>query len=117
MLSCKSNFQVVSYAPITKEEYDKFGNKVILYETIIEQGTGSVYYVVDIYYEDPAYGPQLKTAKVLECDIEEYLKKKIVPWYYVQEQRGRANNSTSLVRHKLKKKDFVSVLCLATFSL
>lgn len=111
MLTCKQNFELVSFKSVIQETLDRFGNKLFMELTTIEQGTGITYKLLDIIYNDPAYGLQTKRTKVPEDDISWFLEKdRIVPWYYIQEQRGRANNSVALVRHKLKKKDFNSVL-------
>jgi hypothetical protein len=111
MLTCKSNFKVVSYEPVTITRHDQFGNEVKLEVRTVDEATNTTYKRIKIAYNDPAYGVRTTEADVAEHDIPFFLESGIVPWFYVQEQRGRANNSVVLVRHKMRnKKDFERIL-------
>ena len=111
MLTCKSNFKVVSYEPVTITKRDQFGNEVKLEVRTVDEATNTTYKRLKIVYNDPAYGVRTVEADVGEHDIPFFLDSGIVPWFYVQEQRGRANNSVVIVRHKMRnKKDFERIL-------
>lgn len=111
MLHCKSNFECESYAPVTTTKIDQFGNQETLEMQYVNEATNTVYKRLKITYKDPAYGSVTREADVAEHDIAYFLGNNIVPWFYVHEQRGRANNSVVLVRHKMKKKaDFERVI-------
>ena len=111
MLTCKSNFKVSSYEPVTLTRHDQFGNEVKLEVRTVDEATNTTYKRIKIAYNDPAYGIRTTEADVAEHDIPFFLENGIVPWFYVQEQRGRANNSVVLVRHKMRKKaDFERIL-------
>lgn len=111
MLGCKSNFKLLSHKPVTVNKHDQFGNPINLEVRTVDEGTGTVYKRVEITYDDPAYGTRTCESDVSEGDISFYLDKGTVPWFYVHEQRGRANNSVVFVRHKMRnKQDFMKVL-------
>lgn len=111
MLTCKSNFKVSSYEPVTITKRDQFGNEVKLEVRTVDEATNTTYKRLKIAYNDPAYGIRTVEADVGEHDIPFFLDNGIVPWFYVQEQRGRANNSVVIVRHKMRnKKDFERIL-------
>ena len=111
MLTCKSNFKIVSYEPVTRIKRDQFGNDVSLEVCTVDKSTNTLYKRTKIIYNDNAYGIRTTEVDIAEHDIETYLLKGIVPWFYVHEQRGRANNSVVLVRHKMRnKKDFQRIL-------
>ena len=111
MLTCKSNFKLVSYEPVTVTKRDQYGNEVKLEIRTVDEATSTTYKRLKISYDDPAYGVKTVESDVAEHDIPFFLDNKIVPWFYVQEQRGRANNSVVLVRHKMRKKaDFERIL-------
>jgi hypothetical protein len=111
MLTCKSNFKIVSYEPVVLTKRDQYGNEVKLEVRTVDEATNTTYKRLKIVYSDPAYGVRTVEADVGEHDIPFFLDSGIVPWFYVQEQRGRANNSVVLVRHKMRKKaDFERIL-------
>jgi ribonucleoside-diphosphate reductase alpha chain len=43
-----------------------------------------------------------------ESQIEQYQRDFLLPWYHVAPQRGRANNSAVILRHKIRKDEFLS---------
>jgi ribonucleotide reductase alpha subunit len=111
MLSCKSNFTLVSHQPVTITKHDQYGNEIVLEVRTVDEATNTTYKRTKIVYNDPAYGVRTVETDVAEHDIPFFLDAGVVPWFYVQEQRGRANNSVVLVRHKMKKKsDFERIL-------
>jgi hypothetical protein len=111
MLTCKSNFDVISYEPVTIVKHDQYGNEVKFVVQTVDDATNTVYKRIKITYSDPAYGIRTTEADISEHDIPFYLANNIVPWFYVQEQRGRSNNSVVLVRHKMKNKaDFQRII-------
>ena len=64
MLTCKSNFKVVSYEPVTITKRDQFGNEVKLEVRTVDEATNTTYKRLKIVYNDPAYG-----VRTVEADV------------------------------------------------
>ncbi len=106
LLTCKSNFKILSTAPIYIEgPVDIAGEKVFV-EAVHTDQQGKTYRDLQVTYQDPAYGIlEKKLYWVSDSDIDNYLNiDQTLPWYYFHPHRGRANNSVVLVRHKMKKR-------------
>ena len=56
MLTCKSNFKLVSYEPVTVTRHDQYGNEVKLELRTVDEATNTTYKRIKIVYSDPAYG-------------------------------------------------------------
>lgn len=59
-----------------------------------------------VTYSDPGYGVKTQQVYLSEEQLAELLKKKTLPWYLFQPQRGRANNSALILRGSISKRKF-----------
>lgn len=84
LLNCKSNFPIQGFEKIRTLEPNS------LYRVKANNKTYEIYL-------DPV-------------TVTSILKTNTIAWYLVEEQRGRANNSVSLVRGKVTKDEFVTIL-------
>ena len=73
--------------------------------------TGKKYYDINVKYSQPCYnGGETTLYWVSEDDIKNHLEpNEVLPWYYFQPQRGRANNSVVLVRSRINKRKFMDL--------
>jgi hypothetical protein len=73
--------------------------------------TGKKYYDLNVKYSQPYYnGGETTLYWVSEDDIKNHLEtNNVLPWYYFQAQRGRANNSVVLVRSRINKRKFMDL--------
>ena len=74
----------------------------------VDESSGKKYYDLKCTVEEPHYGIQEKIAWWVDEDhLYRYLDTSgVLPWYYFQPQRGRSNNSISLVRSRITRKKF-----------
>lgn len=105
---CKSNFKVHTWSYKTIDRRIP-GTEVEekVHSCHVDDKTGKSYYDLNVTVEQPGYGVVQVTAYwVSEEDLDLITTKAEIPWYYIQEQRGRANNSAVILRSRIKKKDF-----------
>jgi len=112
MMKCKTNFEILDWdhlledGPVDTQGVPKKINAVHY------DDQGKKYYDLSVTVKEPYYNvTQNKTVQwVSEDDFENYLiTSNVLPWYYFQPQRGRANNSISLVRSRITKKKFFEI--------
>lgn len=102
MLSCKSS-SIPS--KILSKEHPKYTSKDGLQEDTtkliltVQQG--------EIIYKDMIIHIDVKTGKF--WDIEQYEMDGTLGWWVCNEQRGRANNSAIILRHKIKQNEFLNL--------
>lgn len=111
MMNSKSNFKVLSWSNIsTPGPLNVSGEKTsVNLEHVDPQG--KKYFDIDVKYIDSAYGEKsVRLNWVSEHDIETHLKpKSSLPWFYFHPHRGRANNTTVILRHRVTKDSFFSI--------
>lgn len=109
MINSKGNFKVTSWEHhIEKGPVDVSGEQMNVKVEHKDQ-TGKKYFDIEVTGTEPYYGNFIKKTLywVSEDDVNNYLiPTGTLPWYYFQPQRGRANNSVTVVRHKIKKVEF-----------
>ncbi len=107
MFLCKSNFKITKWNHLYSDgPVNSLGETQKVIQQHVDH-SGKTYYDINVLVEEPHYGLVEKTAWwVDEKDFDLLKKKNILPWYYFEPQRGRANNSVALVRHKVTKKKF-----------
>ncbi len=111
MLKCKSDFEVKEWKHIVTEKVNTVtGEKEYINSVNVDMNTGKKYYDIETTYIDPFYGEKKATAWwVTEDNLEKLKTDNVLPWYYYQPQRGRANNSVTLLRDRLTEEFFFSV--------
>lgn len=114
MIECKSNFKILNWCYLYKEgPVNQAGEKtkVVSVNEVKYGDLVKKYYDLLVEVDEPFYGISKKEVYwVSEDDIEKYLKiKSVLPWYYFQPQRGRANNSVVLLRSKVDKRTFKKI--------
>lgn len=63
----------------------------------------------DTYQFYVEYRGERKSITLVNGAYEEYLKTNSLPWYFVAPERGRSNNSATILRHKIDKKTFLEL--------
>lgn len=89
MLNCKGNWKVGSYLIGEHAEY-----------TPVEVST----------VEQPNYAPFSGTVYLDKNDLTSLTENNTVPWYTIQGQRGRSNNSATLVRGEVTYPEFMKLM-------
>jgi len=98
MLRSKGNFEITDWKII--EEYDVAGKES---GSIGDKGL----YDLKLTVKEPGYGEVTKNLScVSEDDLRSIRTTKVLPWYHFQPQRGRANNSAVVLRHRVTERDF-----------
>lgn len=102
MLACKSS-NIPS--KILSKEHPKYTSK----DGLLEDTTKLILTVQqgDIIYKDVVIHIDVKTDKF--WDIEQHNFDGTLGWWVCNEQRGRANNSAVVLRHKVKQSDFFNL--------
>ena len=112
MMQCKTNFEILEWEHLLEDgPVDNQGVPKKIHAVHYDD-QGKKYYDLSVTINEPYYGiTQNKTVFwVSEEDFENYLlTSNVLPWYYFQPQRGRANNSISLVRSRITKKKFFEI--------
>lgn len=111
MICSKYNFDVISWHH-KKQEHKILGSEEIEYIEVIHEdiSTGKKYYDLNVVVNEPFYGAKTTDVWwVSEEDLVLLKEQNKLPWYYFQEQRGRANNSAVLLRGAVKKEEFLSL--------
>jgi hypothetical protein len=108
MLSAKTNFKIKSWEHVLEKGFVNASGEPQKVMQVHIDNTGKKYYDIECVVDEPFYGERKKIAYwVEESHFENFLKKENkLPWYYFQPQRGRANNSVVLLRHRIKKRVF-----------
>jgi hypothetical protein len=108
MILAKSNFPITHWEHAHEDgPVDENGETQRIIQIHTDQ-EGKKYYDLHLVYEDPAYGQKATTVYwVSEDDFTYHLKGRgVLPWYYFQPHRGRANNSAILLRGAVSKAEF-----------
>tara|TARA_R110000751_G_scaffold72388_1_gene146655 strand:- start:2794 stop:4866 length:2073 start_codon:yes stop_codon:yes gene_type:complete len=107
MLTSKTNFRVLEWTHLLEEgPVDEQGEPVKVHAIHTDE-KGNKYWDLTVSVDEPGYGIQEKTLYwVGEEEMAQLQDKQTLPWYYFQPQRGRANNSVSLLRSRITKKKF-----------
>jgi ribonucleoside-diphosphate reductase alpha chain len=106
MVACKGNFDVISWEHAYVQVINEQGEpvKVVVKH---EDQTGKVYYDLKVQCWEPYYGEKDVVLNwVSKEDVDKLKETGTLPWYYFQPQRGRSNNSVTLVRSRVKKEVF-----------
>lgn len=109
MMSAKSNFNILSWRHESIEAgVNEFGEPV---ERIVwHQSNGDKFCDLRVLVKEPGKDEYEKICYwVSEKDYKTLQSKNYLPWYYFQPQRGRANNSVVLMRHKITKSYFLNI--------
>lgn len=111
ILSCKSNFKINNWDYIYSEgPLNIVGEKVTGVKQIHVDQSGNSYYDIKVEVVEPGYGIKNKVLTwVPESDISQLENEGTLPWYHFQPQRGRSNNSISILRHRIKKAQFLKL--------
>lgn len=131
MRASKSNWNFDSFKIQTEKVYiDENGNKIPAEKLSAHEKTGiipkdwqcieipikhemsgEVYVNLEISgLESPGYGKSDKIAYfVPEKSLDEIKNTKKIAWYYFEPQRGRANNSAVILRHKIDKESYLDL--------
>ena len=109
MISAKSKFKVLTWDRATvKTGVDNQGEPIMGHAW--HESKGKRYLDLLVKVKDNAGKIYEKTCYWVSEEDFEYLQTHgTLPWYYFEPQRGRANNSISLVRHKITKSTFMKV--------
>ena len=110
MIVSKTNFRVHEWKHLLEDgPVNEMGEPVKVHATH-KDDQGNTYYDLEVVVDEPGYG---LTAKALgwvgESEMKQLTDTKTLPWYYFQPQRGRANNSISLMRSRITKKKFQDI--------
>ena len=108
MMKAKSNFEIIEWEHLLEEgPVDKQGEPVKVH-AIHTDDKGNKYYDLKVTVNEPFFGISEKVLYwVAEDDIKNHLTPNSqLPWYCFQPQRGRSNNSVSLIRSRVTKKKF-----------
>ena len=110
MLNCKSNFQITSWKHLEADgPMNTVGEIVKTVQTHVDK-RGKLFYDIEVTVDEPYYGVSDKVLSwVSEKDLDLLKKSGRLPWYYFQPQRGRSNNSAVILRHRVKKRDFMKL--------
>lgn len=111
MAASKSNFKILNWENLLVEQRLE-GNEepTYIHSIHLDERTGDKYYDLKVEVAEPGYGVKSKIVYwVSEKDLKQVTTTNTLPWYYFQEQRGRANNSAVILRHKINKKDFMKL--------
>jgi hypothetical protein len=112
MMDSKTNFEILEWEHLLEDgPVDEQGEPKKVHAVHYDD-QGKKYYDLEVTVKEPHYG--VTESKIIywvdEDDIEKYLKPfSVLPWYYFQPHRGRANNSISLVRSRITKKKFKEI--------
>ena len=111
MLQSKSNFKILDWKHTQIEYREPNTEQLQFIDSVhIDDKTGEKYYDLDVTIDEPYYGIKTTNAWwVREEDLNKLKKEGTLPWYYFQEQRGRANNSAVAIRSRIKKKEFIKL--------
>jgi len=107
MLTSKTNFRIHEWEHLLEDgPVDEQGEPVKVHAIHTDE-QGNKYWDLTVTVNEPGYGMSKKTLYwVGETEMAQLQNKQTLPWYYFQPQRGRANNSVSLVRSRITKKKF-----------
>lgn len=110
MISSKTNFRIHDWENLLEEgPVDEQGEPVLVH-AVHKDEQGNKYYDLKVTVDEPGYGLTEKTLYwVGESEMTQLKEKQTLPWYHFQPQRGRANNSVSLVRSRITKKKFMDL--------
>jgi len=109
MIKAKSKFEILMYDRATvKTGVDNQGEPIMGHAW--HESKGKRFLDLEVTVKDNTGKTYTKTCYwVSEEDFEDLEKNGTLPWFYFEPQRGRANNSISLVRHKITKSTFKKV--------
>lgn len=110
MIAAKGNFKVIDWKQAYGEgPLNEVGEPTVV-EQIHETQDGKKFYDIDVEVEQPGYANFKGTMTWVSEDLLTQIKEEgTIPWYMVQPQRGRANNSASLLRHRITKDFFMEL--------
>lgn len=64
-------------------------------------------YELMVYVDEPGYGVTEHRIVLSKADFDSMNKSMTLPWYFFRPERGRANNSAVILRHKITKEEFL----------
>ena len=111
MMTCKGVFQADNMRTIdTYIDYDEKGRKIdsgwIVGCTLPDKKNVNT----RVYGYTKTAEIQFKlTDKYGDWDYKQFMENGALPWYYIQPQRGRANNSVALRRGTVSEKEFMKI--------
>ena len=110
MLESKTNFRVHEWKHLLEEGPVNEQGEPVKVHAVHTDDTGAKYYDLAVTVDEPGYGLTNRTLTwVSEVEFKQMQETQKLPWYYFQPQRGRANNSISLVRSRITKKKFMDL--------
>jgi hypothetical protein len=110
MMASKTNFRIHEWEHLLEEgPVDEQGEPIKVH-AVHTDDSGAKYYDIKVSVDEPGYGlTERDLTWVSEFEFKQMQETQRLPWYYFQPQRGRANNSVSLVRSRITKKKFMDL--------
>jgi hypothetical protein len=110
MMASKTNFRIHEWEHLLEEgPVDEQGEPIKVH-AVHTDDSGAKYYDIKVVVDEPGYGlTERDLTWVSEFEFKQMQETQKLPWYYFQPQRGRANNSVSLVRSRITKKKFMEL--------
>jgi len=110
MMVSKTNFDILSWEHLLEEGPVNEQGEPVKVHAVHTDDSGNKYYDLRVVAQEPGYGTQEHTLTwVSDFEFKQMQETNKLPWYYFQPQRGRANNSISLVRSRITKKKFTDI--------
>jgi hypothetical protein len=110
MMSSKTNFRVHEWDHLLEEGPVNEQGEPVKVHAVHTDDSGAKYYDIKVSVDEPGYGlTERDLTWVSEFEFNQMKDTQKLPWYYFQPQRGRANNSVSLVRSRITKKKFMDL--------